>query len=70
MTLHIYCTSSGRNLIMEYINSLTEGEQIDALSVLECMEKEEFDKLQFKRWDKKVLVENRKIKPNVMIKKL
>ncbi|MBR3761784.1 MAG: hypothetical protein IKK59_03480 [Lachnospiraceae bacterium] len=70
MTLHMYCTSSGRNLIMEYINSLTEGEQIDALSVLECMEKEEFDKLQFKRWDKKVLVENRKIKPNVMIKKL
>ena len=54
MTLHMYCTSSGRNLIMEYINSLTEGEQIDALSVLECMEKEEFDKLQFKRWDKKV----------------
>ena len=54
MILHMHCTGSGRNVIMEYINSLTEAEQIDALSVLECMEKGEFDKLLFKQWEKKI----------------
>lgn len=39
---------------MEYIDSLPEEERIDGLSVLECMEKGEFDKIFFKRWDKKV----------------
>lgn len=39
---------------MEYIDSLFEEERIDGLSVLECMEKGEFDKIFFKRWDKKV----------------
>lgn len=39
---------------MEYIDSLTEPERVDALSVLECMEKGEFDKIFFKRWEKKV----------------
>lgn len=54
MILHKYTTESGKDLIMEYIDSLTEPERVDALSVLECMENGEFDKILFKRWDKKV----------------
>lgn len=54
MVLHNYTTESGKDLIMEYINSLTEQEQIDAFSVLECMENGEFEKILFKRWEKKV----------------
>lgn len=54
MILHNYQSDSGRDLIMEYIDSLTESERIDALSVLECMENGEFDKILFKRWEKKI----------------
>ena len=36
MFLHTYKSSSGRDLIMEYIDSLTEPERVDAFSVLEC----------------------------------
>lgn len=54
MVLHKYLSDSGRDLIIEYIDSLPEEERIDGLSVLECMEKGEFDKILFKRWDKKV----------------
>ena len=39
---------------MEYIDSLTEDERIDALSVLECIEKDEFEEIFFKRWEKKI----------------
>lgn len=41
-------------MIRDYIDALTEAEQIDALSVLECMEKDEFNKIPFKRWQKRV----------------
>lgn len=54
MTLHSYFSSSGRDLILDYINSLPEDEQTDGLSVLELMENGEFDKIRFKRWEKKV----------------
>lgn len=54
MHLHTYKSNSGRDLILEYIDSLTIPEQVDAFSVLECMEKNEFDKLLFKQWSKKV----------------
>jgi len=54
MVLHKYLSDSGRDLIMEYIDSLPEEERIDGLSVLECMGNGEFDKILFKRWDKKV----------------
>lgn len=54
MNIHTYQSNSGRDCIREYIDSLTESEQIDAFSVLECMEKNEFDKIQFKQWQKKV----------------
>ena len=74
MILHNYLSNSGRDLIYEYINSLPEAEKIDGYTVLQHMEKGEFDKILFKRWEKKVYevyfqiyicsipVENRKIK--------
>ncbi len=54
MVLHKYLSDSGRDLIMEYIDSLPEEERVDGLSVLECMENGKFDKILFKRWDKKI----------------
>lgn len=54
MVLHDYETSSGRNVILEYIDSLTQNEITDAYSVRELMENNEFDKLHWKQWEKKV----------------
>ena len=54
MTLHDYCSNSGKDLILEYINCLPEDEKVDGLSVMECMERGEFDRIRFKRWEKKV----------------
>lgn len=54
MKLYPYCSSSGRNLIYEYIESLPKKEQIDGYSVLKHMEKGEFDKIFYKPWEKKV----------------
>ena len=54
MTLNSYYSNSGRDLILEYVNSLPEDERTDALSVMQSMEKGEFDKIKFKRWEKKV----------------
>ena len=54
MILHNYLSNSGRDLIYEYINSLPEAEKIDGYTVLQHMEKGEFDKVLFKRWEKKV----------------
>ena len=42
MKVHSYCTNSGKDLILEYIDSLSDEERIDAFSALECMEKAEF----------------------------
>ena len=54
MTLHSYYSNSGKDLILDYINNLPENEKIDGFSVMECMEKGEFDKIRFKHWKKKV----------------
>lgn len=54
MKVHHYYSSSGKDLILDYIYSLTDDEQVDAFSVLECLEKNEMDKIKFKRWEKKV----------------
>ncbi len=54
MTLHSYYSSSGKDLILDYVNNLPANEKIDGLSVMECMENGEFDKIKFKRWEKKV----------------
>lgn len=44
MILHDYESSSGRNLITDYIDGLTEDETIDGYSVREYMENGEFEK--------------------------
>lgn len=54
MVLHDYMSSSGKNLILDYIENLTEDEKTDAYSVRESLEKGEFDRILFKRWEKKV----------------
>lgn len=53
MMLHDYETSSGRNVIKEYMDSLTIPEIVDGYSVREKMENGEFEKLNIKRWEKK-----------------
>ncbi len=53
MILHDYETSSGRNVIKEYMDSLTIPEIVDGYSVREKMENGEFEKLNIKRWEKK-----------------
>ena len=54
MTLHPYCSNSGRNLINEYIDSLSIEEQVDGYTVLEHMENGEFEKIYYKPWEKKI----------------
>lgn len=54
MTLHPYCSNSGRNLINEYIDSLSIEEQVDGYTVLKHMEKGEFEKIYYKPWEKKI----------------
>ena len=49
MNVFHYETSSGKDVILEYINSLNVTEQVDAFTVLENMEKGEFDKIFFKK---------------------
>lgn len=54
MKIHTYTTKSGKDLIMEYIDSLTNEEIVDALSVIECLKNNEFNKLIYKKWQKKI----------------
>lgn len=42
MKLHHYCSSSGKDLISQYIDSLPEDERVDGFSVLECLSKLEW----------------------------
>lgn len=53
MNLSYYKTSSGKNVIIEYIDKLTIEEQVDAYSVLEKMENGEFESIKHKRWERK-----------------
>ena len=53
MILHNYLSNSGRDLIYEYINSLPEAEKIDGYTVLQHMEKGEFDKKKKKAYGKR-----------------
>ncbi len=54
MILHDYFSSSGKNMIMEYIDNLTEDEQTDAHSVRQLMQEGRFEEIRFKPWQKKV----------------
>lgn len=55
MKLHNYISNSGKDLIMEYIDSLPMEELVDGLEVMRSMENNEFDKIYFKRWEKRYM---------------
>ena len=54
MQLHFYESSSGRNLIFDYIDNLSVDEQVDGYSVLEHLERNELDQIQCKQWKRKI----------------
>ena len=54
MNVYHYMTSGGKDLILDYIMSLSKPEIVDGLSVLECFERDELDKLTIKPWQGKV----------------
>ena len=41
MEIHTYKTAGGKDLIIDYIKSLSKQETIDGFSVLECFENDE-----------------------------
>jgi len=54
MNVYHYETAGGKNLILDYINSLSRAEVIDGLSVLEKFENDEIDNLTIKPWQGKI----------------
>lgn len=54
MNVHHYHSAGGKDLILEYVNSLTKAETVDGLSVLEKLAKNEMDTLTIKLWRGKV----------------
>lgn len=55
MTIHNYETKGGKDLIFDYIDSLSPAEKTDGFSVLEKLEQEKFDELTIKPWQGKIL---------------
>lgn len=54
MNLHYYQTKSGKNAILEYIDSLPVDERVDGYSVLKKLQDNELEQVKFKRWEKKI----------------
>lgn len=54
MKVHHYYSKAGKNLILEYIDSLPMDEQVDGYSVLKNMGDDHFDQVKFKQWKKKI----------------
>lgn len=54
MNLHFYQSVRGTNPILEYIHSLSTDEKVDGLKVLSDLEKNNFDSLHIKVWEKKI----------------
>lgn len=54
MIIHNYQSSSGKDLILEYIKSLPEEEKVDGFSVLESLENDRRDIIKYKCWRKKI----------------
>ena len=54
MKVHSYFSSSGKDLIIKYIDGLSIDERIDGYHVLECMEQDRMDELRIKPWQGKV----------------
>lgn len=54
MNLNYYYSKSGKNLILDYIDSLPNAERIDGYSVLECLEEGKIEQVLFKHWQEKI----------------
>lgn len=54
MKVHSYYSSSGKDLILKYIEGLSVNERVDGYHVLECMEQDRMDELKIKPWQGKV----------------
>lgn len=54
MKVHSYKTSSGKDLIVDYISKLSKDEKIDGLSVLDSMADDKLNDLIIKLWQGKV----------------
>lgn len=54
MTIHKVKTAGGKDLILEYIDSLSKDESVDGYSTLEMLEQERFDELIIKHWQGKI----------------
>ena len=50
MQLHPYKTSGGKDLILEYINSLPKDERLDGLSIIDYMTDGKLDELRIDHW--------------------
>ncbi|MDL2218481.1 type II toxin-antitoxin system RelE/ParE family toxin [Christensenellaceae bacterium OttesenSCG-928-M15] len=55
MNVYGYTSASGKDLILEYIDSLTADEQADAFSVLIYMREDRMEELTIKRWQDKIM---------------
>ena len=54
MKVHHYETSSGKDLILEYLYSLSQSEIADGFSILEKFKNDELDELKIKHWRGKI----------------
>ena len=54
MNIYHYETAGGKDLIMDYIHSLSKVEKIDGLSVLEKLSTGDFDTLTVKPWQGRI----------------
>ena len=54
MNVHKYKTTGGKDVIIDYINSLSKVERVDGLTVLKCLEENRMDELTIDRWQGKV----------------
>lgn len=54
MKVHHYYSKAGKNLILEYIDSLPMDEQVDGYSVLKNMGENQFNQVKFKQWKRKI----------------
>ena len=54
MNVYNYKTSGGKDLILDYIDSLSTPEKVDGYTVLEKIEQNKFDELRIKPWQGKI----------------
>ena len=54
MNIHHYKTSGGKDLIIDYINSLNKNEKVDGYSVLDKLSRNKTDELVIKKWQGKI----------------